>query len=669
MPDRERRDHSLEIAFDHYWNTVLAGAAELSSEAIDPDLVATVQRMHALDVAPPLSPTFAATLWEDLMSARTLVPTIVVQPSAQLQAHPMPAPSPWAIPTVRPPMSRIAAAILIIALLAGSAFAALYPLGHRNGQRLSLFAPSGSPTAEPAPTPRAALLDLTLSDIAPFEAEGGIAVTTYPPGGSSRERAAGMTEVLYIATGPMTVQAEEAPDPVHIIPSGTMGPTPSTSQLSVGEKRTLSAGTTLVAPPGTIITLRNEGISPTTMLDLLWASASTSTEAGGARWTRGWGGKRQDLALPVSIDLQQITLLGGESLPTPDSDNTSQAAATVDPNREPDLLPMADGSLRNGGDDPLEVYVLTVVNETVTAATPADATAQVSAVFESLWEFPGDPNAQTRFYGLGIDPEGNLWASDANHDRFEIIAPDGTQVETWGTPGTEEGEFEFHASESGFGRAYGDVAFDGAGNIFVLDTGNFRVQKFALDHSFLLAWGSEGTGDGQFVAPGGIAVGSDGVVYVSDERRGDIQKFGADGQFLGTIGEVGTDDGQFVLPAGVAIGGAGDVWVADWSGHRIERFSASGAFIDSWGTAGNVAGALNNPNDVAVDNLGHVYVADDHNGRLQVFTPDGEFLAKIGGDGSDPPVFSGVLGVAVNEDGVVYVSDNSRVQAFRLMLP
>jgi len=82
-----------------------------------------------------------------------------------------------------------------------------------------------------------------------------------------------------------------------------------------------------------------------------------------------------------------------------------------------------------------------------------------------------------------------------------------------------------------------------------------------------------------------------------------------------------------------------------------------------------VAGALNNPNDVAVDNLGHVYVADDHNGRLQVFTPDGEFLAKIGGYGSDPPVFSGVLGVAVNEDGVVYVSDNSRVQAFRLVLP
>ena len=42
------------------------------------------------------------------------------------------------------------------------------------------------------------------------------------------------------------------------------------------------------------------------------------------------------------------------------------------------------------------------------------------------------------------------------------------------------------------------VAADAQGNIYVMDTNHFHVQKFDSEGNFLLMWGSEGSGEGQF---------------------------------------------------------------------------------------------------------------------------------------------------------------------------
>jgi DNA-binding beta-propeller fold protein YncE len=287
---------------------------------------------------------------------------------------------------------------------------------------------------------------------------------------------------------------------------------------------------------------------------------------------------------------------------------------------------------------------------------------------EYLWESAGGPDLLATSYGIGIDPAGNIWVSDTQRDRFQILAPDGTYVETWGTPGDGEGEFEFYSPHTAFGTPYGDVAFDGAGNIYVADTGNFRVQKFAPDRTFLLAWGSEGEGDGQFLVAASIAVGGDGTIYVADETRHDVQKFDGEGRWLGTIGSEGDDAGRFHYPAGIAVDAAGEIWVADFGNDRIQRLSADGEPLDVWGRSDRLPGELNSPNDVAVDALGRVYVADQYNHRLQVFAKDGRFLAEIGnspGSGSLPFVWS----VAVTTDGVVVAAHKGGVKAYRLLLP
>jgi DNA-binding beta-propeller fold protein YncE len=553
-----------------------------------------------------------------------------------------------------------ATAALLVLLVAASLFAFLVPLRGRVNLGLPLIVRESAETADTV------LLDLTLSNIPPYRAEGGMAVTTYPPGGSSQELAANSTEVLYIAAGPMTVRVVEAPQPVRVIaPRAAAGEVPD-QMLAAGDELDLATGVTLVASPETIIDLINEGSAPAVMLDLLWSTPSYSTEDGGAVWERARGGKRQELVLPVSIILRRVTLDAGETIPAPASADVSQAAATVDEERRLDLVLSPDLEFANAGDEPLDVYVLTVTNNAV-AATPATPAVPVAGgQLEFLWESNGGTEPIASAYGVGIDPQGNVWVSDSK-DRFHIVAPDGTFIETWGTSGSGEGEFEFLARNSGVSRHYGDVAFDAAGNIYVADSGNTRIQKFAPDRTFLLAWGSEGEADGQFLSPSGITVGPDGVVYVVDDARGDIQKFDSEGQYLGTIGEYGFEEGQFLMPSGVGIAGNGDVLVADWSNSRIQRFTPAGEFVTTWGENGTDDGEFNKPNDVSVDAQGRIYVAEDFNNRVQVFLDDGTYLTKTGSYGSDPGELDDPLGIAVRPDGTVYVSDRNGIQAFQFV--
>jgi len=63
------------------------------------------------------------------------------------------------------------------------------------------------------------------------------------------------------------------------------------------------------------------------------------------------------------------------------------------------------------------------------------------------------------------------------------------------------------------------------GDIYVVDSGNNRVQRFDRDGRFISEFGSAGRGNGQFDRPYGIAIDKDGYLYVSDTGNKRIQKF------------------------------------------------------------------------------------------------------------------------------------------------
>ena len=205
------------------------------------------------------------------------------------------------------------------------------------------------------------------------------------------------------------------------------------------------------------------------------------------------------------------------------------------------------------------------------------------------------------------------------------------------------------------------AALDGAGNVYVADTSNNRIVKLSPDGAVLAAWGSLGSGSGQFNAPNGVAVDADGKIYVADMNNNRIVQLSPDGAVLAAWGSLGSGSGQFYAPRDVAVDAGGNIYVADTRNGRIVKLSPAGEVLDIWGSNGNVS--FSSPNDVATDVDGNVYVADTGHNRIVKLSSSGEVLALWGTYGSGSGQFKNPSGVAVDVDGNVYVADraNSRV--------
>jgi hypothetical protein len=55
--------------------------------------------------------------------------------------------------------------------------------------------------------------------------------------------------------------------------------------------------------------------------------------------------------------------------------------------------------------------------------------------------------------------------------------------------------------------------------MYVAENQDTRIQKFTQYGKFILKWGSNGTGNGQFSQPEDMAMDSSGNVYVVDSHR------------------------------------------------------------------------------------------------------------------------------------------------------
>jgi tripartite motif-containing protein 71 len=94
-----------------------------------------------------------------------------------------------------------------------------------------------------------------------------------------------------------------------------------------------------------------------------------------------------------------------------------------------------------------------------------------------------------------------------------------------------------------------------------------------------LETGVYGKSNGQFSNPGGIATDHSGDVYVVDGGNNRIQKFDSNGKFITKWGTNGTVDGQFSKPLGIATDNSGNVYVADNLNDRVQKFNSTGGFI------------------------------------------------------------------------------------------
>ncbi len=281
--------------------------------------------------------------------------------------------------------------------------------------------------------------------------------------------------------------------------------------------------------------------------------------------------------------------------------------------------------------------------------------APVGALYLGEWGGAGSGEGQFNApRGIVADSQSNVYVVDSGNSRVQKFNEAGQYLGQWGTPGGGPGQF---SSPVG-------IAVDRGDFVYVADLGNHRVQKFNNVGVPIAEWPTglrPGLG-----APVGIAVDRSGDVFVADVSSSRIEKFSPGGELLLAWGGPGAGPGQFNAPSAVATDEAGDVFVADTGNHRVQKFTNEGAFVGAWGSPGKGPALFEDPVDVSIDPVGKVYVVDQVNDQIQKFSPTGEFLSLWGEPGSKPNHFDGPISVAISFSARTYVVDagNNRIEAY-----
>jgi len=247
-----------------------------------------------------------------------------------------------------------------------------------------------------------------------------------------------------------------------------------------------------------------------------------------------------------------------------------------------------------------------------------------NGTFLFKWGSKGTGDGQfTVPYSVDVDSQGNVWVTDRGNHRIQKFDRDGNFLFKFGNPdghsSSAPGKFD-NPRQAAVDK---DVKF-----IYVADSKNNRVQKFYTNGTFVDSWGSKGTGDGQFNLPISLIIDSKGSIIVNDRGNNHIQKFDKDGNFLLRFGSTGTGDGQFSEVEHIATDKFDNIYVNDpqsgpnGSGNpRVQKFDNNGNFITKWGSYGTGDGQFKDPEHLAVDSEGNVYVSDKANNNIQVFAP------------------------------------------------
>jgi sugar lactone lactonase YvrE len=183
------------------------------------------------------------------------------------------------------------------------------------------------------------------------------------------------------------------------------------------------------------------------------------------------------------------------------------------------------------------------------------------------------------------------------------------------------------------------IALDSQGNLYILDTGNHRVQKFGPNGRYLASFGRQGQGPGDFSYPDSIDIDSEDMVWISDPNNQRIQVLTPAGAERKTIGFVKERVGKVRrTKSGLVMAGGGGVF---FGGPGLEeKEQPPPKLFKKLDLEGKVTGEYGEPFDFehpllnqmgnqvtfAVDESGCVYLAHLYQNRLEKYSPEGKLL-------------------------------------------
>lgn len=181
--------------------------------------------------------------------------------------------------------------------------------------------------------------------------------------------------------------------------------------------------------------------------------------------------------------------------------------------------------------------------------------------FIAKWGSSGAGDGQFSFpTDVSVNPSGDVYVADSANNRTQKFTTDGTFITKWGTSGSGDGQFSFPkgitADFSGnvYVTDYGNYRvqkFTGSGD-FIAKWGSVCQISTGIGCIDPDGSGPLELGDGQFVFPVGIVVGLSGNIYVVDSGNNRIQVFRGADQLpkLSDLGQFKSDGVITILESG-----------------------------------------------------------------------------------------------------------------------
>ena len=170
-------------------------------------------------------------------------------------------------------------------------------------------------------------------------------------------------------------------------------------------------------------------------------------------------------------------------------------------------------------------------------------------------------NAAKGSLGADVAPDGSLYIADtANARVLQLAAATGARLQVIGTRGSGTGQFQYPTG----------VAVDTDGSIWVTDTTRDIVQHLSATGAYLGQVASRGTGDNRLQEGWDVEVfGND--ILVSDAATDQIKVWTKQGTFVTAFGSTGTGLGQFQQPKGMDLTPDGRLFVEEQLGERVQE--------------------------------------------------------------------------------------------------
>lgn len=298
--------------------------------------------------------------------------------------------------------------------------------------------------------------------------------------------------------------------------------------------------------------------------------------------------------------------------------------------------------------------------------------------------------------GVAVDTAGDVYLADSGNNRIRLVNASTQIISTVAGTGSPGSSGDGGPATSASLSTPGALLLDGAGDLYIADSGNHAVRKLSLVTGKLTTvagqLGRAGyTGNGGLATnamlntPEGLAFDNVGNLYIADTKNNAIREIDAATGVIRTVAGTGAagfggDGGLGTAallnaPWGIATDVASNLYITDLNNNRIRKLSGGnittimGDGTGALATDGQPAFStpIYNPAAVAIDVAGNLYVADSgHNVVRKVNALTGVSTIVAGnvspsftGD-RGPATAAGIYGpyaLALDSAGNVYVAD------------